>query len=294
MKPRPPASQSPSRENLTAFNNTLAELTDKADTNALASGVLYTSSKEKPFGLILVAGRGYSGALKKIIKKIPRPDFYLPFPVRIKTILHKLSRLERDVNRLKKQVTVDEMTGMYNFRFFRKQLKREIARAGRTGLPCSLIMFDIDHFKHVNDTYGHQAGDTVLKEITRRITTAIRSIDYPIRYGGEEFAVILPETGLVEAIRIAERVRETVAEKPFRLNSHPPITVTISGGVAEFSNLSTTSMETFIEAADRELYQAKNGGRNRISFSKADFDKITKTGVDLDERALLLGKDNSP
>ena len=294
MKQRPPAPQSPSQETLTSLNNTIAELTDKADTDTITSGVLYASSKKKPFGLIFVISHQDSGVIKKLIKKMANPGFYLSFPLQIQEILYKLSRLKKDVNRLKKQVAIDEMTGMYNFRFFRKQLKTEIARARRTGLSCSLIIFDIDHFKRVNDTFGHPAGDAVLKEITRRIITTIRSIDYPIRYGGEEFAVILPETGLVEAIRIAERVRKAVVAKPFRLNTHPPVTVTISGGVAEFSDLFASSMETFIEAADRALYQAKDGGRNRISFSKSDFDKITKVGVALDERAFLLGKDDAP
>ncbi len=243
---------------------------------------------KSPVGLLFLADPKNPQPIRQLIKKLSGVDFRLSLPLKLSKLLYRLSRLNREVKRLKKQVMIDEMTGMYNFRFFKKQLKTEIARAERTGLPCGLVILDIDHFKNINDTFGHPTGDRVLRETARRILRSIRVIDYAVRYGGEEFSVILPSTGLVESIRIAERIRKAIAEHPFLIPGHTPISLSISGGVAEFSDLFYTTMENLIEAADKALYQAKKGGRNRIACIEKDLKKVVETGVIPEERAFLL------
>ena len=278
------------QESLETLNQAIQELEKGAARGRILKGSLTSpeSSSRAPVGLIFLADPKNPKPIQPLVERISRFDFRLSLPLRLSNILRRVSFLNREVKRLKKQVMVDEMTGMYNFRFFRKQLKTEIARAERTGFPCSLIILDIDHFKRINDTYGHPIGDRVLKEVARRILRSIRIIDYAARYGGEEFAVILPSTGLVEAIRIAERVRVSISEHPFLFPGQDPITLTISGGVAEFSELFYTSMVSLIEAADKALYQAKEQGRNRIGYAKKDLEKITGVGVRPEERDILL------
>src|SRR5262249_26490050 len=140
--------------------------------------------------------------------------------------------------RLHKLATVDELTKLCNRREFDRNLAFEAERFRRYGQVYSLMMIDVDHFKSVNDTHGHQVGDRVLRWVADTIRGGIRSIDVAGRFGGEEFAVILPSTGLSVAQTIAERLREGVAEKPFSSDG-TEITVTVSIGVAE-SNAGTT------------------------------------------------------
>ncbi len=161
---------------------------------------------------------------------------------------------------------LDELTGMYNLRFFRKQLRIETARTKRSGFPCSLIIFDIDHFKRVNDTYGHPVGDQAIKEVTRRILRSIRSIDYAARLGGEEFSIILPSTRLADAVRVGDRVRKVISESPFHIPGASPVKLTVSGGVAEYSIHLDSSPENLLKEADGALYRAKRGGKSQISY----------------------------
>ena len=162
---------------------------------------------------------------------------------------------------------IDELTGMYNLRFFERQLEIESKRSKRYGTPCALILFDIDHFKRINDCYGHPMGNKILKEVAGRIKRSVRETDFAARYGGEEFAVLLPFTDLGHGVRVAERIRETISEEPFPLPGLPPVELTISGGVAEFSLHLCASPHSFVTAADVALYQAKKLGRNRIGFT---------------------------
>ncbi len=278
------------KEPLEELNETIRKMEENHSNPPVLKGSLIPpdSPHKSPIGLILLADPKNPKPIRALIKKISGTDFKLTLPFKLSKILYRLSFLNREVKRLKKQVMVDEMTDMYNFRFFRKQLKTEIARSARTGSPCSLIIFDIDYFKRINDTHGHLVGDRVLKETAKRILRSIRVIDYAVRYGGEEFAVILPSTGLVEAISIAERIRRAISDHPFRFSGCSPISLTMSGGVAEFSDLFYTTMGTLIEAADKALYQAKNQGRNRIGYFKKDLEKITEVGVRPEERKFLL------
>ena len=166
----------------------------------------------------------------------------------------------------KRQSRIDHLTGLYNRKSFDNQLSMEILRAGRSGSGkgLSLIMFDLDHFKGINDKYGHLAGDAVLKNIAQIVKKQVRVIDFIARYGGEEFVVILPETTLEGAKIIAEKIRRVVAEnKIIDLGSAISIQVTISLGVASVTK-ETDSTEDLIKRADIRLYAAKGLGRNRV------------------------------
>ncbi len=272
------------------INEAILYLSGKIPSKSVAKGTVVISEphKKTPIGLLFLVKPNYRKPFKHLLKKIQATDFQLSFPIKLSKVLDRLTYLNREIRRLKNQVMVDAMTGMYNYRFFKKQLKTEIARSNRTGLPCSLILLDIDRFKSINDAYGHLVGNEIIKGVAKKIMKFTRSIDYPARYGGDEFAVILPSTGLQEAIRIAERVRASVSGKPFELPNLPPLTVTLSGGVAEFSDLLHTTMRALIEAADKALYQAKEKGRNQIGYSEEDLAKIVGIGLRLEEKELLL------
>ncbi|MFH0902233.1 MAG: GGDEF domain-containing protein [Pseudomonadota bacterium] len=157
---------------------------------------------------------------------------------------------------------VDGLTGVYNKRYFLEFLDREMARCMRYGRPLSLLMFDIDHFKQVNDRYGHLAGDHVLKEIAQRLLPRIRREELLARYGGEEFAAVLPETGRVGGLEFGEQLREIIAKQPFGFDGHSSV-VTISIGVATLEN-EALDAASFIKRADDNLYRAKRSGRNRV------------------------------
>lgn len=154
----------------------------------------------------------------------------------------------------------DGLTGLLNYRAFREILSSEVDRARRYGTTFSLMMVDIDHFKRVNDTYGHQMGDKVLVSIASRLQRRIRKSDLVFRYGGEEFMVLLPETGMYKALTLAERVRAFVE----RMRVDESLAVTISVGVSQYEQ----GMEArdIVESVDRGLYLAKGKGRNRVEI----------------------------
>lgn len=158
--------------------------------------------------------------------------------------------------------TIDGLTQVYNKRYLMETLEREISRAHRYGRPLSIIMFDIDHFKHINDEYGHLAGDYVLKEMASTIKARIRREDIMGRYGGEEFVIVLPEIDHYNAVVFAEKIRRLVERHDFTFEG-VRINVTISIGVATAWK-GMESAEEFIKHADTHLYEAKNSGRNRV------------------------------
>jgi diguanylate cyclase (GGDEF)-like protein len=161
-------------------------------------------------------------------------------------------------NELKKLASTDSLTQAYNRTKFDEIISREMERAIRYNSLLSIIMFDIDHFKKVNDTYGHLAGDYVLKTAADLTREGIRGIDYLVRWGGEEFVILLPETGLEKAEALAERIKEKIGSYHFDKVG----TVTVSFGVTQFRN--EDSEDIFIKRADDSLYSAKVNGRNRV------------------------------
>jgi diguanylate cyclase (GGDEF)-like protein len=156
----------------------------------------------------------------------------------------------------------DGLTGIFNRRYFEVKLREEFGRCKRYGGELSLVMFDIDFFKKVNDGYGHQCGDFVLKSVSSRISSIIRNVDYLFRYGGEEFCCMLPETKFDGAMQAAERFRNAVMEMENNFNQ-AIIKITISLGVAGLND-EVGSAEVFIQKADEALYRAKREGRNRV------------------------------
>ncbi|MEU8243711.1 GGDEF domain-containing protein [Actinoplanes missouriensis] len=161
----------------------------------------------------------------------------------------------------------DGLTGLRSRRYFEEALGNESARAERYHLPLSMLLLDIDHFKNVNDTYGHNGGDRVLVEVTHRLRELTRPGDVVARYGGEEFAVLLPATGPEQAREIAERIRRGVSAAPIAVSDSRLVRVTVSVGVAGMPAVATTA--ELVLTADRALYAAKNAGRNRVT-SAAD------------------------
>lgn len=162
----------------------------------------------------------------------------------------------------------DAMTGLYNFRHFRDMLDRELSRADRYQSSLSLIFIDVDHFKKFNDRYGHQMGDRALQIVAGVIQHSVRTSDIPCRYGGEEFAIIAPETKKEGAILVAERIRRGVQSA--KIAELPQLTgITISGGISVFPADALTG-EDLLAKADETLYLAKQNGRNRIETQQGD------------------------
>jgi diguanylate cyclase (GGDEF)-like protein len=160
-----------------------------------------------------------------------------------------------------RQSVTDPLTGAGNFRHLTATMAKEVERATRFTRPLSLLMLDLDHFKQVNDTQGHAFGDVVLREFARRLLACLRDVDVVTRYGGEEFVVVLPETGAEGASAVAARIVDAVRKEPFR-GSGTSRTVTVSVGVASFPDHGRTSSE-LMRSADAALYAAKRGGRDR-------------------------------
>ena len=172
-------------------------------------------------------------------------------------------QLESRSRMLKDLAMRDGLTKLLNHRMFYTLLEKEVARARRYDKPLSLLMLDIDHFKRVNDTYGHVAGDTILAGLSNVVSNQVRNVDSACRYGGEEISVILPETGLETAMQMAERIRSAIEAHRFDIGQGQSISVTVSIGVASLP-AQETSVEKLVAAADKALYAAKEGGRNRV------------------------------
>jgi two-component system, cell cycle response regulator len=157
----------------------------------------------------------------------------------------------------------DPLTQLSNRRFLMKTLDKELQRCERSQKPLALVMVDIDHFKQINDCYGHQQGDMVLQRLSKTMKGQLRDYDLAARFGGEEFALVLPETGFNEAVRVAERLRQDVSELRFE-GACQDLKLTISLGVATFPHNRVRTMDDLVREADRALYNAKGKGRNRV------------------------------
>lgn len=173
----------------------------------------------------------------------------------------------RDFEHQYKLATTDGLTQLYNHRYFQEQMQMQIANASRYGNEFSLIIVDIDHFKKFNDTYGHQAGDAVLRQVAQTLKMNTRMTDIVCRYGGEEMSIILTNTDRQEAIMNAKRMCNEVAKKMFKLNATDTTHVTISLGVSTFPQDGETSQQ-LVEVADQGLYYAKEHGRNQVGLAE--------------------------
>ncbi|WP_321789696.1 GGDEF domain-containing protein [Burkholderia pyrrocinia] len=174
-----------------------------------------------------------------------------------------LQELQRTNERLEYMAATDPLTGAANRRRFIERVEAEIARARRNGAPFSLLSLDLDHFKAINDCYGHQTGDEVLQRFVKKCLDAIRPYDGVARVGGEEFMVLLPQAALDTARSIGERIREAIAGAPFETGDGKPIEVTVSVGISEFGRDGET-IDAILRKADERLYQAKHQGRNCV------------------------------
>lgn len=180
----------------------------------------------------------------------------------------KLKRLQDELSEknceLEKIARIDALTGVSNRRHLMEVLQTEFERCRRYTRPFALLMFDLDHFKKVNDTYGHQAGDAVLVEVAAALQTALRLNDTVGRYGGEEFAVVLPETDAEAALLVGERCRTLVEELNVNYGAKLPLKVTASIGLAAVPDAGICDLDGLIKVADSALYRAKGAGRNRL------------------------------
>jgi len=215
--------------------------------------IILTSKKEKED---VIAGLE-AGADDFLIKPFDREE--LKYRVRIG---ERIINLEQ---RIIKLASTDPLTGILNRRAFMERVNAEIHRASREKRPLSLIMSDIDHFKRINDTYGHQAGDRVLKRFTRQMVESSRAYDFVGRYGGEEFTACLPGADAEEAGSTAERIRRRVEAMSVVLPDHSePVQITASFGTSSFRPKSEDNLDLILKRADDALYKAKKEGRNRV------------------------------
>lgn len=202
---------------------------------------------------------------------ILRPIERNELAARVKTQLrrHRYStELRKNLSSTVAMAVIDGLTGLYNRRYFDRHMSVLLEKAREGDSNLGLMMLDIDYFKSVNDTHGHAAGDEVLKEFAARLQRNIRGMDLACRYGGEEFAVLLPESDLVHAKSVAERIRHAVASEPFETGITMPLNITVSVGIA-INEREDDTPEQMLKRADIALYRAKREGRNRIVYDAA-------------------------
>jgi two-component system, cell cycle response regulator len=180
-------------------------------------------------------------------------------------------RLNDNYQRSLSLALTDELTGLYNRRYLLAHLEELVARVSRDGLDAAVLLVDIDHFKQVNDTYGHAAGDDVLRELAVRATNTVRSVDLVARLGGEEFVVVMPETGPAIAVAVGERLRLAIANEPFTIRaSDKRLPITVSIGIT-CAIAGGDDRDRLLKRADDALYRAKAEGRNRVVSRSPDF-----------------------
>jgi len=197
-----------------------------------------------------------------------KPFRFEELDLRIKRVLRE-SELKKERTRMLKEMEAlaitDGLTGLYNSRHFFHQIKQEIKRYDRYSRALSLLILDIDFFKQYNDTWGHMEGDKVLMHIGRIISSCMRSMDTAYRYGGEEFAVLLPETGLKEACLVGIRIKDSIAAEIFKPEPGETQSVTVSLGASEL--LEEEDFTSFIKRTDKAMYKSKTTGRNKLTYS---------------------------
>jgi diguanylate cyclase (GGDEF)-like protein len=193
-------------------------------------------------------------------------DDYITKPFSFSELLARVrvgSRLVQYQRHLEHQTQVDSLTGLFNRRAFEKKIDDEFQRSKRYQHPLSLLILDIDHFKVINDTYGHHGGDTALIKISEILRSKTRQSDFPSRFGGEEFVLVLPDTDDDSALQVANKLHEEIRSATYGTPGRP-FTLTVSIGLSSTAGGMYRDWQEMLEDADRALYQAKNNGRNRI------------------------------
>jgi diguanylate cyclase (GGDEF)-like protein len=245
---------------------------------------LQSGERTSGIALVFVTGRRESRVRSECFEAgaedfVTKPFDFIEVETRLRAVLRKkdlrdelqrANRALRQANKsLKKLLITDEKTKLHNYRFFKEHVVEEFKRASRYGNPLSCIMIDLDHFKEINDTLGHHIGDRVLEEFGRILTDQARETDLVIRYGGEEFIVLLPHTDTRRAMTVAERIRRATLSRTFTADE-APLKLTVSCGVATYpSNPRIGDEADLVRAADEALYAAKHAGRNRCAADPA-------------------------
>jgi len=200
--------------------------------------------------------------------------------------LDEVDNLRNQIDILSELVSTDALTGLFNFRHFKTVLQAEMDRSKRSGIPTSLVMVDVDHFKAINDTYGHEAGNLALRSLADILSNEVRTTDIVCRYGGEEFAMIFPETHLNLAVKVADRIRKQISSEPIAIDDGE-IKLTVSMGASVYMKFSVLDVNDFVASVDKYLYEAKQSGRNCIChIDYSELRSVTEVGVD--ERAMLF------
>lgn len=202
-----------------------------------------------------------------VIRPIERNELLARVRTQLKRQRYAVA-LRKSVNTTLALAVTDDLTGLYNRRYFDRHLTLLLNKAQEQQRDLSLMLIDMDFFKSVNDTHGHDAGDAVLREFADRLRRNIRGVDLACRFGGEEFVVLMPDTDLRQAEVVAERVRSAIAERRFELTGRPPLPITVSVGLA-CNEPAGDGPDQMLKRADVALYRAKHGGRNRVVYNAA-------------------------
>lgn len=202
-------------------------------------------------------------------------------------VIDELVDIRQDILALQELVQTDTLTGLGNYRHFCKIADREMERTQRTGQPTAMILVDLDFFKKVNDTWGHEVGNQALTQTASILKSDVRKLDVPCRYGGEEFIVILPSTDLLTGTQVAERLRRRIEETPLNIGTEN-ITLTASMGIDIYCHTHHETREEFVARVDSLLYQAKEGGRNQVCAGVRQ-DMQPTANVSSDEKDALFG-----
>ena len=203
--------------------------------------------------------------------------------------LDEVETLRLQIDELSELVSTDALTGLFNFRHFKIVLQAEMDRSKRSGIPTSLVLVDVDHFKKVNDTHGHEIGNLALQHLAAILKNEVRTTDIVCRYGGEEFTMIFPETHLNLAVKVADRIRQQIAKIPLKTDSGE-IPLTASMGASVYMKTSVLDVDGFVDSVDKYLYEAKQSGRNCICH--VDYSELRAvTEVSVDERAMLFNRE---
>ncbi|MGH6887729.1 MAG: PleD family two-component system response regulator [Rhizomicrobium sp.] len=274
---------------LDAFEDTLARVRSGAfDLMVVSLGLrgfdglrLCSQLRSLPEGrnvpILVLVGEGDRRKLHQALEMgvndyLMRPVDQNELVARVRTQLRKkryADALRKNVDLSVEMAVTDPLTGLHNRRYMVRHLETLMATASQAGKPLSFLIIDVDHFKTVNDTHGHAAGDDVLRALAGRIGSNIRAMDTGCRYGGEEFVVLMPETEGAEALRVAERLRHSAEATPFKIGTSPgELRLTVSIGIAGLEGPGDTA-EALLGRADQALYRAKREGRNRVVAAAA-------------------------